>query len=366
MAAERRGGDKHSRLRRARRDWVKGDRERLTRIDADDESVARGHEKMRPRAIAIDDAGSPDQLPRGQVVRTGSGRYDVRLDDSETILSCQVKRGASTGNDASTLVVVGDYVRVQPLEEGRGLVAHVEERHSLIGRTAAGRKGMQQVVAANVDVILCTIAADRPDFRRTVIDRYIVASHVGGAEPIVVVNKIDTLDSVLNRLIREEMEVYELLQYPTYYVSASTGEGLDDLREAIAGKTAVLVGQSGAGKSTLTNALAVGELRRTGEVREKDRRGVHTTVDSVMVPLDGGGALIDTPGLREFGIWDLEPDELDGYFIEFEEFLQKCRYLPCSHTHEPGCAVRAAVEEGLIDEGRYASYLSIYESLKEQ
>lgn len=364
MAADRQGGDKHSRLRRARKDWVKGNRERISRIDADDESVAGGHERMRPRAIAIDEAGNALELPRGQVVRTESGRNEVRLDESGATLLCQVKRGASTDNEGSTLVVVGDHVRVQPLEEGRGLIFHVEERRSRIGRAAAGGKRMEQVVAANVDVILCTIAADRPDFRRTVLDRFIVAALLGGSEPIIVVNKIDTLDDVLAELIGEEVEVYHDLGYPIHFISASTGEGLEGLLEAIAGRTAVLVGQSGAGKSTITNAMVGTDVRRVGEVREKDRRGIHTTVDSVMLPLPGGGWLIDTPGLREFGIWDLEPEELDGYFVEFGDFLQQCRYLPCTHTHEPGCAVRDAVDKGLIDEGRYESYLSIYESLK--
>ncbi|MBC8146294.1 MAG: ribosome small subunit-dependent GTPase A [bacterium] len=367
MAADRQaGGGKHSRLRRARKDWIKGDRERVSRIEADDESVAGGQEAMRPRVITIDDVGSSQDLPRGQVILSESGRYEVRMDDSATMLSCQVKRGASTANELSTLVVIGDFVRVQTLEDGRGLISHVEERRSRLGRTAAGRKGMEQVVAANVDVILCTIGADRPDFRRTIIDRYIVASLLGDAEPIIVVNKIDTLDAVLDELVHEEMAIYDDLGYSMHFVSAETRAGLDELRESIGARTAVLVGQSGAGKSTITNALIGDESRRTGEVREKDRRGVHTTVDSIMLSLDGGGHLIDTPGLREFGIWDLEPEELDGYFVEFEDFLQQCRYLPCTHTHEPACAVRAAVENGSIDEGRFASYLSIFESLKQQ
>ena len=365
MATDRQGGGgKHSRLRRARKDWIKGDRERISRIDADDETVAGGQERMRPRSITINESGAPLELPRGRVMRTESGRYDVQLDDDGRMLTCQVKRGASTDNPLSTLVVVGDYVRVQELEDDRGLIAHVEERRSHLGRTAAGGKGMEQVVAANVDVILCTIAADRPDFRRTVIDRYIVAAHLGGAQPIVVVNKIDTIDEVLGDLIQEEMEVYERLEYEIHYVSAVTGQGLQELREAIADRTAVFVGQSGAGKSTITNAIVGDTQRRTGEVRDRDRRGVHTTVDSAMITLPDGGHLIDTPGLREFGIWDLEPEELDGYFVEFEDFLQQCKYLPCTHTHEPGCAVIAAVENQQIDEGRYASYLSIYESLK--
>ena len=366
MASERHGNDKHSRLRRARKDWIKGNRGRVSRIDADDESIAGGHEAMRPRAITIDETGASLDLPRGQVMRTESGRYDVRMDGSDSTLSCQVKRGASSDNDRSTLVVVGDFVRVQTLEEGRGLIYHVERRRGHLGRTAAGQKRMEQVVAANVDVVLCVIAADRPDFRRNVVDRYIVAAHLGEAEPIIVVNKVDTLDDVLSELIQDEMGIYEALGYQLLYISAETTQGLDELRDAIGQRTAVLVGASGAGKSTITNALVENVQRRTGEVREKDRRGVHTTVDSVMLPLEGGGYLIDTPGLREFGIWDLEPEELDGYFVEFQEILQQCKYLPCTHTHEPGCAVRAAVDDGTVDEGRYESYLSIFESLKQQ
>ena len=139
---------------------------------------------------------------------------------------------------------------------------------------------------------------------------------------------------------------------------------MEDLKEAIAGMTCVLAGHSGVGKSTIANAILGQTVRRTGEVRDRDRRGVHTTIDSVMLPIPSGGYLIDTPGMREFGIWDLEPEELDAYFVEFLDHLQQCRYLPCTHTHEPGCAVVAAVERGEIDEGRYASYLSIFDSLK--
>jgi ribosome biogenesis GTPase len=365
MAADHRHeGSKHSRLRRARKDWIKGNRERLSRVDEEDESVHQGQSRMRPKAIAIDDPGSVESLPRGQVVRTESGRYEVRLDEEDTPYVCQIKRGASTDNDESTLVVIGDCVRIQPLEEGRGLIFHVEERRSYLGRTAAGREGMQQVVAANVDLVLCTIAADRPDFRRTIIDRYIVAALLGDTDPIVVVNKIDTLDQEMREILDEEMALYEELGYPTCFVSATTGDGLDRLREAIGTATSVLVGQSGSGKSTIINTLLGHELRRTGDVRERDRRGIHTTVDSVMAELPGGGYVIDTPGLREFGIWDLEPEELDAYFVEFLDHLRNCRFLPCTHTHEPDCAVRAAVASGEIDEGRYQSYLAIFESLK--
>jgi ribosome biogenesis GTPase len=160
------------------------------------------------------------------------------------------------------------------------------------------------------------------------------------------------------------MGVYESIGYTVLFTSAETGEGIDELRELLCSKSSVLIGQSGGGKSSLTNVILGRDLRRTAEVREKDRRGTHTTISSSMVPVPGGGHIVDTPGLREFGIWDLKPDELDAYFVEFLDYLRDCRFLPCTHTHEPGCAVIAAVERGEIDEGRYNSYLAIFESLK--
>lgn len=357
-------GGKHSRLRRAQKDWVKGNRERAQRIDPEAESAIGGRERMKPKGIALEGVGDIESLPRGRVMMAESGRYDVLLDEGGAMFHCGVKRGASTENELSTLVVVGDFVRIQPLEDGRGLIHHVEARRTHLGREASGREGMEHVIAANVDLLICVGGADRPNFRRTVMDRFIVAALLGGVTPLIVLNKMDTVEGELEELMREEMAIYETLGYHTIFTSTVTGEGIDELCEAIADKTSVLVGQSGVGKSTITNVILGYEERRTSEVREKDRRGTHTTIGSAILPLPEGGYLIDTPGMREFGIWDLEPEELDAYFVEFLEYLQKCRFLPCSHTHEPGCAVIAAVEEGKIDAGRYASYLSIFESLQ--
>jgi len=366
---ESKDSGRHSRLRRARKDWIKGNRERATRIDPEGDTAVGGHERMRPRGIAFDEFGDVESLMRGQVVLAQSGRYDVRFEDGTT-LSCRVKRGASTENEGSTLVVIGDFVRVQSIEEGRGLIHHIEERRTHLGRTRLGRdagggEGMELVIAANVDLLLCVVDADRPDFRRTIIDRFIVVALLGEIVPVIVVNKMDTVGPEVEELLREDLEIYDRLDYRTIYVSATTGLGMDELREAIDGSVSVLAGHSGVGKSTIANVILGESVRRTGEVRRKDRRGTHTTIDSVMLTIPTGGYLIDTPGLRELGIWDLEPEELDGYFVEFLDYLQDCKYLPCTHTHEPGCAVIAAVERGEIDEGRYASYLSIFESLRQ-
>lgn len=359
-----RDSGRHSRLRRTQKEWVKGNRERAARIDPESESTPLGQERMRPKGITIDEFGDIEILPRGQVMLAQSGRYDVKIDETADTLICHVKRGASTENEDSNLVVIGDFVRVQPLEGDRGLIHHVEQRRTHLGRDASGSKGREQVIAANVDILLCVIAADRSDFRRTIIDRFIVAALLGDVTPIVVVNKIDTARGEIEQLLREEVDVYSTLGYQTLFMSAATGEGIDELLAAVRGASSVLAGHSGVGKSTIANVLLGSDLRRTGEVRERDRRGTHTTIDSVMLPIPTGGYLIDTPGMREFGIWDLEPQELDAYFVEFLDYLRNCKYLPCTHTHEPGCAVIAAVEQGQIDEGRYASYLSIFESLK--
>ena len=360
------------RARRARKDWTKGNRDRLSRLDREGDSeehfdaVQSGRQRMRPRAVTIDEVGDLEEFLRGQVVRAQSGVYEVSLDEGEELLACRVKRGASTENDDATLVTIGDFVHTQPLEGSHGLIHHVEERHTFIGRSGTGRqKGSQQIIAANLDAVFCVATAERDSFRRTVIDRYIVGALLGDVVPVIVLNKIDTADEYYLQALKEDLSVYEELGYTLLFTSAKTMEGIDELRETCRNRITAMVGQSGVGKSTLVNVVLGREERETGEVRESDRRGRHTTVGSEILPIPGGGQLIDTPGLREFGIYDLEPQELDGYFVEFLDYLQDCKYLPCTHTHEPGCAVRGAVEEGEIDEGRYVSYLGIIDTLNE-
>lgn len=347
---------------RPHRDWVKGERKRQRNVDADDEHVGTGHEAMRPKEITITSQTAAGE--HGEVIQVQSGHYHVQLRDSGRTLVCRTKRGITTDNPNTTLVAIGDRVQIQPMNDTEGVILHVAERATWLGRKGAGERGIEQVIAANADLLLCIVAADRPDFRRTIIDRFIVAALLGKLRPVIVVNKIDTANPEIREILADEVAVYLTLGYPVLSISAQSGEGMEKLQELIAGNTAVLAGQSGVGKSTVMNSLLGNELRRTAEVRHNDRRGVHTTVDSVLHLLPTGGRLIDTPGIREFGIWDLQPEELDGYFTEFLEHLRNCRYLPCTHTHEPNCAVRNAVESGLIDPGRYASYLSIFNSLR--
>ena len=361
------------RARRAKKEWTKGRKERVSRLESigrDEENfddIVTGQQSMRPLGVEIDSEGEYGDLPRGEVIRSQSGLYRVDLRESDEMLDCRVKRGASTENEDATLVTVGDIVRAQPLEEGNGLIHHVEERTSVIGRAGTGSKrGGHQVIAANLDLLFCVVSAERDNVRQTVIDRFIVGALLGEVEPVIILNKIDTADDEYLEMLEEGLGVYLDLGYEVIFTSATEDAGIDAVREFVSGKTAALVGQSGVGKSTLVNAVLGRREREVGEVRARDRRGRHTTTSSEIIDIPGGGRLIDTPGLREFGIWDLEGQELDGYFVEFLDHLQECRYLPCTHTHEPGCAVKEAVEAGEIDPGRYVSYLSIFESLEEK
>ncbi len=358
--------------RRAKKEWTKGGRGRVSRLEsiggdeANFDDIVSGQQSMRPRGVEIDAEKELGDLLRGEVIRSQSGLYTVALDDGDQILDCRVKRGASTENDDATLVTVGDRVRLQDLEEENGLIHHVEERKSVIGRVGTGsKKGGHQVIAANLDLLFCVVSAERDNVRQTVIDRFIVGALLGEVEPVIILNKIDTADDEYLEMLEEGLGIYPDLGYEVIFTSATEDAGIDAVRAFVSGKTAALVGQSGVGKSTLVNAVLGRKEREVGEVRARDRRGRHTTTSSEIIEIPGGGRLIDTPGLREFGIWDLEGQELDGYFVEFLDHLQECKYLPCTHTHEPECAVKDAVETGEIDPGRYASYLSIFESLEE-
>lgn len=361
---------KSHQVRRAKKEWTKRNRSRVSRLEqlgSDEENfdnITSGQQAMRPKGVEIDGEGNHDDLQRGEVVRSQSGLYTVALDRDNERVDCRAKRGASTENESTTLVTVGDRVRVQLLEEGKGLIHHVEERKSVIGRAGTGaKKGGHQVIAANLDLLFCVVSAERDNVRQSVIDRFIVGALLGEITPVIVLNKIDTADEEYLEMLEEGLEIYPDLGYEVIFTSATEDWGIEAIHQFTAGKTAALVGQSGVGKSTLVNAVLGREEREVGEVRARDRRGRHTTTNSEILPLPGGGRLIDTPGLREFGIWDLEGEELDGYFVEFLDHLQDCKYLPCTHTHEPACAVKVAVEAGEIDPGRFESYLSIFASL---
>jgi ribosome biogenesis GTPase len=259
-------------------------------------------------------------------------------------------------------VAPGDRVRVTPTSRGEGAIEEVEPRRTMLARPSGPHGDLKQVIAANVDQVAIVVATKRPPLRPGFIDRVIVAVTNHQLETLVVINKID-----LGREARTEeiRTTYEALGYPVLLTAATEREGIDALIERLRDRVTVFTGHSGVGKSTLLNAIDPSLLLKTGEVSAATTKGRHTTTRAELLPLPFGGYVVDTPGVRAFGHWDLEAADLDIFFREFQPLIEQCRFHNCSHSHEPHCAVRAAVEAGEIPAPRYAAYLRILETLEE-
>lgn len=263
------------------------------------------------------------------------------------------------------LVAIGDWVTISVAPDGTGLIESVAERESVLSRARPSpyekRKVLEdqeQVLVANPDqvVFVFSIRKPRPSLRK--LDRFLVVAEMNELPPVICVNKIDLARS---GEAQEQFSVYEEIGYPVLYTSAKTGEGMDELKDCLQGKISVLAGSSGVGKSSLLNAMQPGLGLRVKEVSEATEKGLHTTRHAELFPLDEGGYVADTPGIRALALFDVEPQELDGYFREIAPLVAHCQFSDCSHVHEPGCAVREAVEEGQISEERYNSYLRLRE-----
>jgi ribosome biogenesis GTPase len=255
-------------------------------------------------------------------------------------------------------VVVGDVVRLEPEPAGDlvGILC-VEPRRSLLARRTPEGRGARPV-AANVDQVVVVTAARRPDPVPQLIDRLLVVAEANRIPAAVVVNKVDLDPAVA---LAERMRS---AGYPVYRTSVKTGDGIAGLAAALTGRTSVVTGPSGAGKSSLLNAIEPGLRLRIGDVSERVGRGRHTTVSAVMIPLSGGGFLMDTPGFSEVGLWGVNAGDMAECFPELRLLVDRCRYGDCRHVVEPGCAVRAAVEERLVAAERYESYRALLEEIE--
>jgi ribosome biogenesis GTPase len=263
-----------------------------------------------------------------------------------------------TAESRENFPAVGDWVAVNTFDNEMLAIIHaVLPRKTLIARKSAGQRTEMQLIAANVDIIFIVQGLDH-NFNPRRLERYLVVAHESGATPVVLLSKADLLSPQELQACKEEASAVSAGALVIAY-SAGTGEGLDDIRRLITeGITVCLIGSSGVGKSTLINTLAGETLLQTGEVRENDSRGRHTTARRQMVFLPGGGILIDTPGMRELGLWHAE-SSLDQTFPEIAGLAEGCKFSDCTHTHEPGCAVRAAAEQGVLDARRFASYIKL-------
>ena len=297
---------------------------------------------------------------KGLVIKNTGSWYTVKTDGEGKVIDCKIKGNFRLKGIRSTNpVAVGDRVEVVPNQEGTAFITHIEDRRNYIIRKSPNLSKQSHIIAANVDQAVLVVTINRPQTSTTFIDRFLASAEAYRINVILVFNKSDLLDDDERHYQEMMMTLYDTIGYQCLTISAATGEGVDRLETLLAGKTTVLSGNSGVGKSTLINRLLPGTNLRTAEISDAHNTGMHTTTFSEMLPLPDGGYIIDTPGIKGFGTFDMEPEELTGYFKEIFHFSSQCRFSNCTHTHEPGCAVREAVENHYIAQSRYQSYLSM-------
>lgn len=324
----------------------KGDLTRRRTVIASGDSTADTDQPV----IDVDET----ECRRGRVLYViGANRCRVRMDETGEI-DCTVRRRVRTmARDARNAVVAGDRVTLRIVDDGSGVIERVESRTTALSRVSGRR---EHVIAANVDLAVIVVSAADPPLKPGLIDRFIVSAEQGDLEPVVCINKVDLDDPVRLQPI---VGTYARLGYHVVLASAATRRGLSRLKQILCGRQAVLTGQSGVGKTSLLNALQPELRRRTREVSADSGKGRHTTRVAEMIPLATGGAVVDTPGIRQLELWDVEAGEVEAYFREFRPFVARCRYPSCLHLHETECAVRDAVRDGSISVSRYTSYVRI-------
>ncbi|KLV06566.1 GTPase RsgA [Photobacterium aquae] len=295
----------------------------------------------------------------GLVITRFGQHADVEDPETGIIHRCNLRRSIKS-------LVSGDRVvwrpGVETLQGIAGVVEAVHERESML--TRPDYYDGVKAVAANVNQIII-VSAILPELSLNIIDRYLVAAETVGIEPLIVLNKVDLLDQESRALIDGTLELYRSIGYQVRMVSRETGEGLDQLKEDLKDRISIFAGQSGVGKSSLVNALMPEVEAEIGDVSETSGLGQHTTTAARLYHFPEGGDLIDSPGVREFGLWHLDAEQVTKAFVEFRDFLGGCKFRDCKHGDDPGCLIREAVEEGKISKERFDSYHRIIESMSE-
>ncbi|MFA5646734.1 MAG: ribosome small subunit-dependent GTPase A [Bacteroidales bacterium] len=297
---------------------------------------------------------------RGKVLKSTGSWYTIK-DEKGQIYNCKIRGKLRLKSSRTTNpVTVGDEVVFDVEEDGvTGNIVGVEPRKNYIIRRSTNLSREAHIIAANIDQALLVITIDFPETNPVFIDRYLATSEAYQIPAILLFNKIDLYTSVeLQQKLNHYLSIYKPL-YPCYTVSAKTGEGISQIQELIGGKVSLFSGNSGVGKSTLINLVEPSLKLRTAEISHHHHKGKHTTTFSEMFPLDNGGYIIDTPGIKGFGLVDMDKREIFHFFPEIFEVSSKCQYQNCTHEHEPGCAVKEAVDNNTINPSRYYSYLSI-------
>ncbi len=288
------------------------------------------------------------------------GLISTVRDEHGEICQCVTRRLLKTlATEQRHVVAAGDRVLFRPVENTdppEGVIERVEPRRGSICRTSRGR---QQIIVANVDQLLIVSSAAEPRLKPNLIDRMLVTAEKGGVRPIVCINKIDLIDAAR---VQPLVGVYSQMGYQVLVLSAKTGFGLEGFRRVLAGQESVVAGQSGVGKSTLLNAIDPDLRLKVRPVSTDTEKGRHTTTTARLLPICSGGYVVDTPGIRQFQLWDVIREEVAGFYRDLRPYVSRCRFPDCTHTHEDDCAVKNAVADGRLDERRYDSYCHLIET----
>lgn len=297
----------------------------------------------------------------GLIIKNTGSWYTVKTDQNK-LVDCKLKGSFRLKGIRSTSpVAVGDYVQIVTNAEGTAMITAIDDRKNYIIRKASNLSKQSQIIAANLDQAFLIVTIKHPETSTVFIDRFLAGAEAYRVPVILVFNKTDLLNKEEYHLQQTMINLYQTIGYQCVEISAKEGIGLNTLQSILANKVTLLSGNSGVGKSTIINNIVPHATQRTAEISNAHGTGTHTTTFSEMIELKEGGYLIDTPGIKGFGTFDIEPEELTSYFKEIFTFSKDCKFNNCTHTHEPGCAVLRAVEQNYISQSRYQSYLSMLE-----
>lgn len=343
-------------------------KERSLTRSKDRSKYKKSDQDQRKKQLRAEEPPLGAHLKRGRILSISPEFISV-LSEHELFV-CTLKGALKKERTRhKNLIAVGDWVHFEQKSVDQGVISHVETRSSFLARADNLSRRKKQLLAVNIDQVFIVMSLCTPPFKPLLIDRYLIAAKKGNMEPIILINKVDLLTdpppelspgevAEEKRLLADFLEAYQPLGIPILEISVSSGENMEALKTLMHDKASVFSGQSGVGKSSIINAV-IGSDLPIGDIVSKTRKGSHTTTMAELLPIEGEGFCIDTPGIKSFGVWDISPQDISHYFPDFHPFEAACKFPNCSHLHEPSCAVKEALEEKKIHPLRYASYTTL-------